>query len=380
LGVYSSFDLQLLPSSLLPSSSSSSTEDSSSSSSTATTNEDIINKEEEEEGARVRFILLDTRSFRDSHFVRSVGEFQIPFSALFAAVLRTLSALLRLGRTHPGDVLGDMQWKWLEAQLRDDPAPFTVLVSSIQVLTSNPAVESWGHFPVAKQRLMDLLGKYQPSGLLILSGDVHYAETLAMKIDLHESAAAEEKEEKEEVEVVESQTSSTTNSFLVHEVTSSGLTHSCTSPWLTRRACPMAVGLYSQFRYPSPAHVFTGRNYGTLRLLTSGNQNSNSNSNHNISTNADSHSRSRLQVTIYSMESHKPVLSHMVYPSNITLSDTHSSSTRTKEGNSCRHVSYPDSFFSLSEEMAINVIITGLLFVAFFIVLFVRFFRYLTRL
>jgi hypothetical protein len=37
-------------------------------------------------------------------------------------------------------------------------------------------VESWGHFPTAKQRLLQLLDTTKPKGLLILSGDVHYAE------------------------------------------------------------------------------------------------------------------------------------------------------------------------------------------------------------
>lgn len=152
-GVYTSFDLRLLPKDVHVDESTSDHSDN-----------------DENDGVRVRFILLDTRSFRDSHWIRSVGEMHLPFAALFAAAIRSTCAVLGLGRFYDGDVLGEAQWKWLEAQLREDAAPFTVLVSSIQVLTSNPAVESWGHFPVAKRRLLTLLDLYRPSGLVILSG------------------------------------------------------------------------------------------------------------------------------------------------------------------------------------------------------------------
>lgn len=45
-----------------------------------------------------------------------------------------------------------------------------------QVLTSNPLVESWGHFPRSRKRLLDLLHRTNPAGLVMLSGDVHHAE------------------------------------------------------------------------------------------------------------------------------------------------------------------------------------------------------------
>ena len=44
------------------------------------------------------------------------------------------------------------------------------------MLTSNPLVESWAHFPAAKRRLLRLLQDTNPANLLLLSGDVHYAE------------------------------------------------------------------------------------------------------------------------------------------------------------------------------------------------------------
>lgn len=44
------------------------------------------------------------------------------------------------------------------------------------MLTSNPLVESWGHFPRSRKRLLDLLHRTNPAGLVMLSGDVHHAE------------------------------------------------------------------------------------------------------------------------------------------------------------------------------------------------------------
>ena len=58
------------------------------------------------------------------------------------------------------DVLGETQWAWLEAVLTGtapesgghERPDLTVVVSSVQVMTSNPLVESWGHFPKARSR------------------------------------------------------------------------------------------------------------------------------------------------------------------------------------------------------------------------------------
>ena len=75
-------------------------------------------------------------------------------------------------------MLGETQWQWLEDQLGHSPADLNIVVSSIQVLTTNPLVESWGHFPHAKARLLDLLVRTRPKHLLLLSGGVHYAELL----------------------------------------------------------------------------------------------------------------------------------------------------------------------------------------------------------
>jgi alkaline phosphatase D len=123
--------------------------------------------------AAIRFILLDTRSYREDHWIRSMGEYKfIPLSALFAAGIRLIYTSLGYGLDHSADMLGEKQWDWLEqviqrstGHLPEDGfirADFHVVVSSVQILTSNPIVESWNHFPVAKKRLMNLFQKYNP--------------------------------------------------------------------------------------------------------------------------------------------------------------------------------------------------------------------------
>jgi hypothetical protein len=74
---------------------------------------------------------------------------------------QTFKLLVRDDR-YNADVLGEEQWRWLESVL-DGTAhesegggfnrpDLTVVVSSVQVTTSNPLVESWGHFPKARSR------------------------------------------------------------------------------------------------------------------------------------------------------------------------------------------------------------------------------------
>ena len=150
----------------------------------------------------VRVIFLDTRSQRDDHIIPSIAiHHWIPLSALIAAVGRWTCASLGIGRKYDGDILGENQWKWFENELAESRNDSSVIVvSSIQMFTSNPIVESWGHFPKAQERFVNLIRAYSPSGFLVLSGDVHYAEMVSGPCD-------------------------------ILEVTSSGITHTCTTPW-----------------------------------------------------------------------------------------------------------------------------------------------------
>lgn len=111
-------------------------------------------------GARIQVILLDTRYFRSP--LR-------PKSATFT----------HWGRYEPDTetgtaktMLGDVQWRWLEAVL-SKPADLRILVSSIQVLAEGHGFERWGNLPNERARLLRLIGR--TSGrTVIVSGDRHY--------------------------------------------------------------------------------------------------------------------------------------------------------------------------------------------------------------
>ena len=223
------------------------------------------------ESAVVKVIFLDTRTFRSDHIVRSLGELKLPLTPLLAAAVRAgYTMLLGYGRDYGGDVLGEEQARWLDETLATSTADFHVVVSSIQLLTVNPVVESWGHFPRAKAALLQTMKHCDPRGLLFLSGDVHHAELSSL--DFTRSNSREP----------------------VYEFTSSGLTHSCGST-----LCPLMLGVFRQHRVPRDKHlnhslssgnVYSGRNFGSIRLV----------------------SRGELNVRIFSLQDGEPVLEQSV--------------------------------------------------------------------
>jgi alkaline phosphatase D len=73
------------------------------------------------------------------------------------------------------DILGEAQWGWLEQQLKID-ADVRIIGSSIQLLAEFTGWESWANFPNARQRFIELLAANQREPIVIISGDVHWAE------------------------------------------------------------------------------------------------------------------------------------------------------------------------------------------------------------
>lgn len=67
------------------------------------------------------------------------------------------------------------QWRWLEKELNSDET-FLFIGSGIQYLPFDRMlfVEKWK--PACRKRLIDLIGKTKRSGVIILSGDVHFAQ------------------------------------------------------------------------------------------------------------------------------------------------------------------------------------------------------------
>jgi phosphodiesterase/alkaline phosphatase D-like protein len=88
-------------------------------------------------GALIRFLILDTRSYRDHHYIRSLGEVKFPLSTIIAAALRATYTLMGWGRKYNGNILGEEQWNWMEENLQNSDANFHVIISSIQVYIYN---------------------------------------------------------------------------------------------------------------------------------------------------------------------------------------------------------------------------------------------------
>lgn len=110
-------------------------------------------------GKRLQVILLDTRYHRSplKKGEPRVGGPYVPDDA----PEKTL--------------LGEDQWRWLEEQLRE-PADVRVIASSIQCVASDAGQETWSNLPRERERLFRLIRETDAAGVVIISGDRHWAE------------------------------------------------------------------------------------------------------------------------------------------------------------------------------------------------------------
>ena len=115
----------------------------------------------------VKLILLDTRTFRDS-------------------LLKSNDPNLRYDAwegSEGGTILGEAQWNWLEEELKDDRANFTLLVTSIQFLNDQHGWEKWGNHPSEVAKMKEVLAAAQAKNIVMLSGDRHMAEISVAEIE-----------------------------------------------------------------------------------------------------------------------------------------------------------------------------------------------------
>ena len=141
---------------------------------------------------KIKIINLDTRYFRDT---------------VYKVYYKPLGSEKKEYKYEPnttGDILGEAQWQWLEAELKNSDAALFIVNSSIQVLSEEHRFEKWANFPAALKRLLDLLAKLKKN-VIIISGDRHIAEF--SKINLGGLR------------------------FPLFDFTSSGLTHTWPEPW-----------------------------------------------------------------------------------------------------------------------------------------------------
>jgi alkaline phosphatase D len=121
-----------------------------------------------EQGQRVQVILLDLRWGRSE-------------------LIRVTSAQRRLQRQQQNRgpyeanlaadavLMAESQWQWLERELQQ-PADLRIIGSSIQFLAEFTGWETWANYPRERQRMIELLARYQQEPILFISGDVHWAE------------------------------------------------------------------------------------------------------------------------------------------------------------------------------------------------------------
>ncbi len=122
----------------------------------------------ESAGRRIQVILLDGRSFRGPLLKKPESMKAMP------------------GRYLPdwrgGELLGEAQWQWLEAQLKL-PADLRLVVSGIQVIPDQHGWECWGNLPLERERLFQLIRDTQAGGVLLISGDRHHCELSRLDVD-----------------------------------------------------------------------------------------------------------------------------------------------------------------------------------------------------
>ncbi len=162
-------------------------------------------------GRQVQVILLDARWFRSP--LKRTDERDKPGKERY------------LPDTDPAKtMLGQAQWQWLEAQLRQ-PAQLRLIVSGVQVITRGHGWECWGNFPLEQQRLYRLIASTRAQGLVFLSGDRHFGALYRQAGD---------------------------TPYPFYELTSSGITH----PWTdAAEAGPNRLG-----------ELFTKHHYGVVDI------------------------------------------------------------------------------------------------------------------
>lgn len=135
------------------------------------------------------------------------------------------------------DILGDEQWEWLENQLNDDAPEIIFIGTGKQVLSDIPFIDKWMSCASSLDRLIFLAQKR--SKVLFLSGDVHFSEVNCLN--------------------------SSGTGYPLYEITSSGLTHSCSASLLPSGVCDWTLKNVVASRY-RVSNVVTDKNFGVIKI------------------------------------------------------------------------------------------------------------------
>jgi alkaline phosphatase D len=115
----------------------------------------------------IKVIILDTRYFRTALLkaAKNTNKRYVPNTAVNSSIL------------------GIAQWNWLENELNTSKADFNIIVSSIQILSSEHGFESWGNFPNDVLKLKKSITNSKAKSVFMLSGDRHISEFSKTEID-----------------------------------------------------------------------------------------------------------------------------------------------------------------------------------------------------
>jgi alkaline phosphatase D len=135
-------------------------------------------------GRRVQVILLDLR-YNRTPLVRQEPGARNYRSWAWARHRKGLEVPGPYARNpdSAATMLGERQWQWLEQQF-EKPAEVRLIGSSVQVLADFPGWEGWSLFAHDQQRLIELIRRKRASGVLFLSGDMHYAELSKLDVNV----------------------------------------------------------------------------------------------------------------------------------------------------------------------------------------------------
>ncbi|MGY6743476.1 MAG: alkaline phosphatase D family protein [Cecembia sp.] len=80
-----------------------------------------------------------------------------------------------------GSMLGELQWAWLEKELKNSTARINIIASGIQVIPTEHPFEKWANFPNERERLLNLIASSKARNPVLISGDRHIAEISLLK-------------------------------------------------------------------------------------------------------------------------------------------------------------------------------------------------------
>lgn len=72
-------------------------------------------------------------------------------------------------------MLGNKQWEWLEQEFKNSTAKVHFVMAGLSIFSPLlPYSEEWGEHPREVNRMLSLIQKYRPQGIVFLTGDKHF--------------------------------------------------------------------------------------------------------------------------------------------------------------------------------------------------------------